>query len=167
MAHPFSHLPTPFIVSQGDKSWWANCAWCAFGLASMLVSAGPVTVSVKSGAIGDDMRFSITQDGIHLQDGPGEEKQYIVHYSVPPSTWWSDVKFACGTIHLFKDRKEALDWCDTRGFDFGVTMGLETMWKLAKAWYEAKASYGYNRKTPDETSQLFHGLGMVSKFWTE
>lgn len=57
------------------------------------------------------------------------------------------------------------------------------MWKLAKvrpsfwlmdgsdakkarqAWYEHKASYEYNRNTPEETSRLFRELGMVSKFW--
>lgn len=80
----------------------------------MLVSASPVTVSLKSGAIGAEMVFNVTQNGIHLEDGPGEEAEYIVHYSVPPSTWWNDVKFACGTIHVFKNNTEAAAWVSAR-----------------------------------------------------
>ncbi|KAK0660336.1 hypothetical protein DIS24_g3437 [Lasiodiplodia hormozganensis] len=166
MAHPFSHLPTPFIVCQGKRSWWANCAWCAFGLASMLLaeSTTPVKVIVRSGSIGDELLFQVSKAGIQLQ---GQEKDCVVHFSAPPSTWWVDVKFACGTIHVFKDKAEANDWCETHGFRHGAIMDLDTMWKLSKAWYEDKASYDYNRKTAEEKTELYEGLGMVSDFWTK
>lgn len=32
MVLPFSSVPTPFAVEGGGRSWFANCAWDAFGL---------------------------------------------------------------------------------------------------------------------------------------
>lgn len=77
----------------------------------MLVPSGtPVTLDVRSGSIGDDMHFEVTQDGIKLEGTQEEQERCVVHYSAPPSTWWTDVKYACGTIHIFKDEQEAKDW---------------------------------------------------------
>ncbi|KAK6356704.1 hypothetical protein TWF718_001046 [Orbilia javanica] len=169
MAHPFSHLPTPFIVKQEERSWWANCAWCAFGLAAMLhsVSNSPITVVARSGAIGDSMLFNVTTEGIELQAAQEQAEEAVVHFCVPPSTWWTDVRFACGTIHVFKNGSEAASWCKQFGFKSGEILGLDAMWKLSKSWYHDKASFEYNRKTPDEKAQLFDSLGMVSGFWQD
>src|SRR6185295_16893468 len=32
MALPFSSVPTPHVVEGGGRSWFANCAWDAFGI---------------------------------------------------------------------------------------------------------------------------------------
>ena len=32
MALPFSSVPTPFAIDGGGRSWFANCAWDAFGI---------------------------------------------------------------------------------------------------------------------------------------
>ena len=29
---PFSSVPTPFAIEGGGRSWFANCAWDAFGI---------------------------------------------------------------------------------------------------------------------------------------
>lgn len=98
------------VQKQGERSWWANCAWCGFGLAAMLLpSEIPVTVSVRSGSIGKELVFEVSDAGIHLQGG-GQTGKCVVHYSAPPSSWWIDVKFACGTIHVFEDKDEAATW---------------------------------------------------------
>ena len=36
MANPFSGVPTPYRVEAGGRSWYANCAWDAFGICAAL-----------------------------------------------------------------------------------------------------------------------------------
>lgn len=43
VAHPFSTVPTGFLVSSGGREWWGNCAWCSLGLAALAES--PVTIT--------------------------------------------------------------------------------------------------------------------------
>ncbi|KAE8154521.1 hypothetical protein BDV25DRAFT_126412 [Aspergillus avenaceus] len=166
MAHPFSHLPTPFIVSQGDRSWWANCIWCAFGLAAML-SPQKTTVTTRSGSIGTEMVFTIENDQITCKGPDGELNvdDCHAHFSIPPVKWWGDVRFACGTIQMFATKQEALEWPVKYGFYSGEIMTLKTLWLLSKAWYHDKHTYEYDRKTSAEVEDLFNELGMTSGFW--
>ena len=39
MAPPFSGIPTPFLAITGDKTYYANCAWDAFGISAALGSS--------------------------------------------------------------------------------------------------------------------------------
>ncbi|KAJ5787188.1 hypothetical protein N7457_002178 [Penicillium paradoxum] len=166
MAHPFSHLPTPFIVSEGSRRWWANCAWCAFGLAAMLAPA-KTTVSVRSGSIGTEMQFVIEGDEIKCIAPEGEinTDDCYVHFSVPPSTWWRDVRFACGTIQFFPSKQEAEQWPRKYGFHTGDIITLDAAWQLSKAWYHDKHEHGYDRKSAEEVDELYTRLGMTSDFW--
>lgn len=34
--HPFAMTPTRFWVTSKRGGWWANCAWCALGIAAAL-----------------------------------------------------------------------------------------------------------------------------------
>ena len=36
MANPFSGVPTPFLVHTDVQTWYANCAWDAFGICAAL-----------------------------------------------------------------------------------------------------------------------------------
>jgi hypothetical protein len=36
MANPFAAHPTPFRVEAAGRSWFANCAWDAFGIGAAL-----------------------------------------------------------------------------------------------------------------------------------
>ncbi|KAJ5359402.1 uncharacterized protein N7496_011815 [Penicillium cataractarum] len=166
MAHPFSHLPTPFVVSQGSRNWWANCAWCAFGLAAML-SPAKTTVSVRSGSIDKDLQFIIEDDKIECLSPQGDvnASDYCVHFSVPPSTWWRDVRFACGTIQFFASKQEAQDWPWKHAFHTRDILSMDQIWQLSKAWYHNKHEHDYDRKTPAEVEELYTRLGMTSDFW--
>ncbi|OCL07574.1 hypothetical protein AOQ84DRAFT_408710 [Glonium stellatum] len=163
MVHPFSHLPTSFIVTHEDRSWWANCAWCAFGLASMLAPAA-VQIHTRSGSIGKEMSFEVANDKVTLISEKSAEKP-CVHFAVPLKSWWTDVRFACGTIQLFDSEEEALAWPKKRGFNEGELMSLDTLWKLSKIWYHDKHTYEYCRKSSDEVIKLFEDLGLTSTFW--
>ncbi|OOF93323.1 hypothetical protein ASPCADRAFT_407523 [Aspergillus carbonarius ITEM 5010] len=167
MAHPFSHLPTTFVVAQGNRRWWANCIWCALGLAAML-SPLETTIMTRSGSIGQELELTIKNDHITCTGHGGEQlnpHDCRAHFSIPPGKWWKDVRFACGTIQMFATKAEALEWPQKYGFYSGEIMTLETLWSLSKAWYHDKHTYDYDRKTPAEVDALFNELGMISDFW--
>jgi hypothetical protein len=57
----------------------------------------------------------------------------FVVFSAPPSKWWNDVRFACGTIQLCTSLQEAETYHRSRGFYTGDIVDLDTIWKLSKA----------------------------------
>ncbi|KAK2776546.1 hypothetical protein FQN52_003443 [Onygenales sp. PD_12] len=175
MAHPFSHLPTPFIVTHGARSWWANCAWCSFGLAAMLQNPltittnddEPITITTRSGSIGPELVFEIGPgDQITCNGSAETAAKCRVHFSVPPSKWWDNVRFACGTIQLLASEGEAEEWAGKYGFWKGEVMDVSTLWGLSKVWYHDKHTYGYERKTPKEAFAIFDKLGLTSTYWS-
>ncbi|KAF4490098.1 hypothetical protein CGCF415_v012860 [Colletotrichum fructicola] len=105
-------------------------------------------------------------DGIQLHGNEVDTEKCVVHFSAPLKTWWTDVRFACGTIHVFGSQTQAAEWCERYGFRYGEVMNLDTMWKLSKAWYENKASHDYDRVDAQEVTDLFRELGLVSEFWS-
>ncbi|KAK5993818.1 hypothetical protein PT974_07255 [Cladobotryum mycophilum] len=166
MAHPFSHLPTPYVVIQGERSWWANCAWCGFGLVSMLLRetpGQPVALKVNSGSVKEELRFDIQSEQVVTS----ENKNYVVHFAVPPSKFWIDVRYTCSTIQLFQSESEVAQWRDTHGFPKGAIINFDQLWRLAKAWYEDKADRNYDRKSPQEVDDLYTRLGMTDPFWKQ
>ena len=42
MANPFSGVPTPYRVVAGGRTWFANCAWDAFGICAALHADGRI-----------------------------------------------------------------------------------------------------------------------------
>ena len=66
-----------------------------------------VTVVVKSGSIKEDIIFTVTGEGIYTE---GDINTYVIHFSVPPSKWWVDVRFACSTTQVFRDKVEMIEW---------------------------------------------------------
>ncbi len=52
MANPFSGVETPFRVQANGKSYFANCAWDAFGIpAALHVDAGIEAPCAQSGEV--------------------------------------------------------------------------------------------------------------------
>ncbi|OAL70165.1 hypothetical protein A7D00_5696 [Trichophyton violaceum] len=162
MAHPFPHLPIPFIVSEGERSWWANCIWCAPGLAAMLAPDKAI-ISVGSGSMAQEVQVVVQGDELKVIYLHRElsTSDCCAHFSVPPSTWWRDVRFVCGTIQLFKSKQGAQKWPQKRGFHTGEILSLETAWSLSKAWYHNKHQYDYDRKSAADVTELYRSLGMT------
>ena len=84
MANPFSALPTPYSVTCGDKTYWANCIWDSLGIISMLAADGTVTSSCPD--CGQQLRVEVAGGELKTSD-------YLVHYAVPAARWWDDIGF--------------------------------------------------------------------------
>ena len=84
MANPFSAVPTPHRVETGDRSWYANCGWDAFGIPAALGVDGHISSACP------DCREPIEIDVHDRRPSPGA---HLFHVVVPAERWWDDVVF--------------------------------------------------------------------------
>jgi hypothetical protein len=84
MANPFSAVPTPFLVTAGEQSYYGNCIWDAMGIPAMLKLDGRIETSC--GCCRTAMHLEIKQSALLEAEG-------IVHFAVPAAHWWDDVVF--------------------------------------------------------------------------
>ena len=82
MAHPFSAVPTPYAVLAGSRTYWANCAWDAAGVLSIVGNGESRTRCADCGV---ELRIAV-QSGRFEGEG-------AVHYAVPPRRFWENVAF--------------------------------------------------------------------------
>ena len=84
MAPPFSSVPTPFTVEGGGRSWFANCAWDAFGLPQLVGIDAMITTTCP------DCEGRIVY---RVEQGKLVEDFGVVHFAVPAAKWWDDIGF--------------------------------------------------------------------------
>jgi len=84
MALPFSAVPTPFAVEGAGRSWFANCAWDAFGIPILLGVDAVITTTCQDCA--GPIVYRV--EGGRLADAHG-----VVHFAVPASQWWDNIGF--------------------------------------------------------------------------
>lgn len=84
MANPFSAIPTPYRVHAAGRSWFANCAWDAFGICAALHTDG--TIETTCPECGESIECGVR----HRQP---TDTQLLFHCLVPASQWWDDIVF--------------------------------------------------------------------------
>jgi hypothetical protein len=78
MAHPFAAHREGTRVVSGDREWWGNCPWDAFGIVAAL--------GLEDATV-DDHGLEIRVRGGRAQ---GEA---VFHVAVPARAWWDDIGF--------------------------------------------------------------------------
>jgi hypothetical protein len=84
MAPPFAASPTGFLVGAGDKRYFANCVWDAYGIAAALEQDAVVAASCA--CCGTAMTMQIA-------NGAPVDPEGIAHFAVPAAQWWDDLPF--------------------------------------------------------------------------
>ena len=84
MANPFSAVPTPFRVEAAGKSWYANCAWDAFGIGAALHVDS--VIDTECADCHDPIRLAVL-------DGRPDDADLVFHVLVPAISWWQDIGF--------------------------------------------------------------------------
>jgi ribonuclease HI len=84
MAHPFSAVPTSYPVVANGRTYFANCAWDAAGILSILRADGECATRCADGC-GSELRMRVRAGRI---EGDG-----IVHLAVPPRRFWDNIAF--------------------------------------------------------------------------
>jgi hypothetical protein len=84
MANPLAARPTDFRVEAAGRSWYANCAWDAFGIGAALhVDSSFETHCPDCGE----------QIPIGVHDGRPDDLTPVFHVLVPAARWWADIGF--------------------------------------------------------------------------
>jgi Alkylmercury lyase len=84
MANPFSAVPTPFLVEAAGRTWYANCAWDAFGICAALHADGRIEAACAD--CGERLV-------IHVRDRQPDDTSLLFHCLVPASHWWDDIVY--------------------------------------------------------------------------
>lgn len=84
MANPFAAQPTPFRVEAAGTSWYANCAWDAFGIGAALHVDSVISAECA------DCRAPLQ---IEVRDGRPDDEDLVFHVLVPAVSWWQDIGF--------------------------------------------------------------------------
>ena len=84
MAHPFSDVPTPYVVDVRERLYSAACAWDALALPALL--GGDAEIRARNPSSGDPM---------HLEVKAGELRPTttFMHFVVPAARFWDDIGF--------------------------------------------------------------------------
>lgn len=84
MANPFAARPTPYRVDAAGKSWFANCAWDAFGIGAALHFDSTIQTECA------DCHSPLVVD---VRDGRPADDDLVFHVLVPAVSWWEDIGF--------------------------------------------------------------------------
>jgi Alkylmercury lyase len=84
MAAPFSAVPTPHRVKVAGRSWYANCAWDAFGICAALHADGRIESSCPD--CGEPI-------AVEVRDKRPDDTSVLFHCLVPAERWWDDIVF--------------------------------------------------------------------------
>ena len=84
MANPFAAQPTPFRVEAAGLSWFANCAWDAFGIGAALRSDSSIHTECPD---------CLEPLDIVVHDGRPDDIDLVFHVLVPAASWWNDIGY--------------------------------------------------------------------------
>jgi hypothetical protein len=82
MAHPFSGVDSDFLVTIGERTWFANCVWDGLSILALL---GDGTLETHSPTTGDPITLAV-REGMVQGDA-------VVHFLVPARHFWDDIVF--------------------------------------------------------------------------
>ena len=82
MAHPFSAIPSDFLVTIGDRHWFANCVWDGLSILALL---GDGTLETHSPATGEPITLTGSVGRVI--------GRALVHFVVPAQHFWDDIGF--------------------------------------------------------------------------
>jgi hypothetical protein len=68
---------------------------------------GTIHIRTRSGSIGQDLLFEIVNGVVSTKS---EVTDCVVHFSLPSSKWWNDVRFTCSSIQVFGSKEEPDEW---------------------------------------------------------
>ncbi len=82
MAHPFSGIASDFLVTIGERTWCANCAWDGLSILALL---GDGRLETHSPATGETITLTVHNGAV--------EGNAVVHFLVPARHFWDDIVF--------------------------------------------------------------------------
>lgn len=85
MLSPFSGVPTPFEVTVGSQTYWANCAWDCVGI--------PAALHADDAVIHAHFAYPPGETTVTVQGGRVTPGDYLVHFPHPVRQWYDDLVY--------------------------------------------------------------------------
>ena len=161
LVHPFALSAGQCWVDVGEpgapeRGYWANCLYCAFGIAAATGKDAVVTT-----------RFGGERVTTAYRIGEGRllDRHGIFHLSTPAARWWDNIVAACASFQPFAQPEDIDAWCERHAMPRGATMELDALWRFASDWYGAYLREPWRKRTPDQVRALFARHGLTGPFW--
>lgn len=154
--HPFSNAPTNFWIQSDRGGWWANCAWCALGAATLLDE--DATIITTLGAESKQVIVSI-------KDGKVLNENLYIHFPIPMKNAWDNVVYTCSTMLLFDSEEEINRWCERHDIDKGDVQPIQKIFEFAKVWYGNHLSPEWVKWTTEEAKEIFERFDLSHPVW--
>jgi Alkylmercury lyase len=156
VCHPFSAVPTTFVVRSKGKKWWGNCAWCSLGLVHLV--GGTATIETRLGGIDDSI-------SIRIENGKLLDDQYVIHFPIPMVEAWDSVTYTCSLMLAFRSEHDVNDWCVLRGLPRGDVRPIAQIWEFASEWYSRHADKNWTKWSISDATQLFKKHQLTHPVW--
>ena len=156
VVHPFALAPGSCWVETARGAYWANCLYCACGIAAALTC--DAHIHTRYGGEAQPAVFHVT-DGRLIDTGD------VFHLSTPAARWWDNVIFACASFQPFRSPKEVDDWCRRHALPKGALLSLPQLWDFARDWYGGYLARPWKKRSPEEARQLFRRHDLIGPFW--
>jgi Alkylmercury lyase len=154
--HPFALSPGGCWVEAEGRGWWANCLYCAFGIAAALRT--DVIVHTRLGGEGEAVTIEATGGRI---TPPG----LLFHLSTPVRHWWDNVIHACASFQPFRDEAEIDCWCLRHDLPRGAVLTMPSLWAFASDWYGSYLERPWRKRGVADAEALFERHGLTGDFW--
>lgn len=154
--HPFALAPGSCWVETQRLGYWANCLYCAFGIAAALRCDARVTT--RLGGEGETAVYAIREGELVQREG-------VFHLSTPAARWWDNVIYACSSFQPFRSEAEVDPWCRRHAMPRGAVMSLEALWRFARDWYGGYLEGPWRKRTAEEVRRLLDRHELSGEFW--
>jgi len=154
--HPFALSPGSCWAETARGGYWANCLYCAFGIAAALRCDAVIATRVAGEA--EPASYAI-------KGGRAPDTADVFHLSTPVASWWDNVIHACASFQPFHREGDIDAWCARHALPKGAVLTMPALWAFAKDWYGEYLTRPWRKRSPDEVRALFKRHGLVSPFW--
>ena len=156
VVHPFALAPGGCWVQTPHLGYWANCLYCAFGIAAALKT--DAVISTRIGGEGEPVRYVV-------EGGRGPVSTDIFHLSTPVAQWWDNVVFACSSFQPFHAEADVDPWCARHALPRGAVLTMPALWAFASDWYGKHLDQPWRKRSLEEVRALFARHGLTGEFW--
>jgi len=161
MAFPFAAAATPFQVTSGGRTYFANCSWDAIAFHAMLGADVRVDSYCHHCAAPIEIEMS---RGRATQVGPPGA---LIYLALPPTRWWDDITTTCSNTMVFfasPEHRDASDLCASA--ESAVSLTPDQVHALGEPIYRGKFDPDYARPGKQELLDHWRALGLSGDYWT-